>query len=179
MLSLATMAALQQWLSWPVTPSQITVGPENCPALPTGPQAFDAALRVSDWHALFTLVFGLSAVVALAVVVWAYSTRKIGLPFVARWIRFLAVSFAVALLAALTVLFVARIPTVNCQVAETTAHLPALWVMLRALLAGAHGALFFVLWSWLLTVVLGRWLRLGRWYDNHLVPLPYFRSRPG
>ena len=175
------LAALQSWVNWPVLPKEISIGPAQCPPLGNGAlQADNAVLRDSGWEALFLYVFVSSVAIALLTTVAAYAgTNRIGMPFVRHWWRLLAGSAVLATLAAVVVLWGPSIETVGCEAGAAMARVPAEWIVKRALLAGAHGAVFYVLLSWLLCILVGRTMRRGRWYDNHRVPFPYLLRRQG
>jgi hypothetical protein len=176
------LATLQSWVNWPLSPDEITIAATACPPLATGGfQADQAALSASGWQTLFLMVFLVTAAVALTTVLLAYgATRRIGMPFVRRWTAFLGWGAAAAVAAAVAMMLAVPVATSGCEATESVANIPLQWVALRALVAAVHALVFYVLFSWLLSVVLGRVLRQGRWYDNHRVPFPYLAPRwPG
>lgn len=168
------LAALQSWVSWPFIPGEITVSPEHCPPLASGGyQAADAALRTEGVQALFLFVFLATLAVALAGVLFTYAaTRRIGRPFVRRWWTLLGVSVAAAVVVAVAMLVAFPVATSGCEAGEGMARVPGEWLALRPLAAALHALVLYVVLSWLLTTVLGRVLKQGRWYDNHRVPFP-------
>lgn len=168
------LAALQSWASWPFVPDEITVSPDRCPPLAGGGyQAAEAALRTEGVQALFLYVFISSLAVALAGVLLTYAaTRRIGRPFVRRWWTMLGASIAAAALVALGMLLAFPVATSGCEAGEGMARVPGEWMALRPLAAALHALVLYVVLSWLLTTVLGRVLKQGRWYDNHRVPFP-------
>ncbi|HET7233901.1 MAG TPA: hypothetical protein VFJ16_28075 [Longimicrobium sp.] len=173
------LAAVPSWINWPFSPGEITISPNHCPPLASGAyQAADAALRVEGWQTLFLFVFLSSVVAALVMVLLAYAaTRRIGMPFVRRWLTWLGVTGAIAAVAAAALLLAVPVATSGCEAGEAVARVPAGWMALRSLLAAVHGTILYVLLSWLLSTVLGRVLRQGRWYDNHRVPYPALLPR--
>jgi hypothetical protein len=173
------LATLQSWVNWPLSPDEITIGPDRCPPLASGGfQAADAALRSEGWQALFLFVFVASVAAALLTVLVAYAaTRRIGMPFVRRWWTFLGASVAAAVLAAVIMLVAIPVATAGCEGGEGLARVPGEWVALRTLVAAMHGLVFYVFLSWLLSTLLGRMLKQRRWYDNHRVPFPSLLPR--
>jgi hypothetical protein len=171
--------AVPAWINWPFIPAEITIGPDRCPPLASGGfQAADAALRTEGWQTLFLFVFASSVVLALVMVFLAYAvTRRVGWPFVRRWSIWLLAAVGGCAVAATVILLAFPVATTGCEGGEGLARVPLQWVALRTLLAAIHGALFYVLLSWLLSNLLGRVLRLGRWYDNHRVPYPALLPR--
>lgn len=173
------LAVLQSWASWPLSPGEITISPSACPPLASGGlQASDAALRAEAWQGLFLIVFVVTFVVALAMVIVAYAaTRRIGMPFVRRWTAFMAWSAVAALVVAMVILLLVPVATSGCEATEAMARVPMEWVAMRSLVAAMHGLLLYLLLSALLTALLGRMLRRGRWYDNHRIPFPFLVPR--
>jgi hypothetical protein len=173
------LAALPSWINWPFSPDEITIGPDRCPPLASGGfQAADAALRADGWQSLFLFVFVSTLVAALVTVVLAYAaTRRVGMPFVRRWLRWLGAAVAVSAVLAAVILLAFPVATSGCEAGEGLAAVPGEWVAMRSLLAALHGAILYVVLSWVLSTLLGRVLRQGRWYDNHRVPYPALLPR--
>lgn len=168
------LAAIQSWASWPLSPGEITVGPDRCPPLSNGAlQTAQAALRAEEWQTLFLFVLLATTLAALVGVVAAYRfTRRIGQPFVRRWRHFLGWTVLGSVLVALVLLTAVPLGIAGCEAGPASTRLPAAWVALRTLVAALHGAVLYLLISTLLSTVLGRMMKQGRWYDNHRVPLP-------
>jgi hypothetical protein len=166
--------ALQSWTSWPFVHDEITVSPDRCPPLASGAlQTAEAALRTEGVQALFLFVFIATLVVALGGVLYTYGfSRRIGRPFVRRWWKMLGVSVAAASIVAVVMLLAFPVATSGCEAGNGVARVPGAWLALRPLAAALHALVFYVLLSWLLTTILGRALKRGRWYDNHRVPFP-------
>lgn len=173
------LVAIQSWVSWPFSPGEITVGPDRCPPLSNGAlQTAQAALRAEDWQTLFLFVFIATAATALLGVVAAYRfTRRIGYPFVRRWRHFLGWTALACTLVALVFLTAFPIGIAGCEAGSASTRLPAVWVARRAMGAALHGAVLYLLFSSLLSALLGRLMKRARWYDNHRVPLPYYLPR--
>lgn len=173
-----SVLALQQWLSWPASPGEVRVNPTLCPRAPNGTmQTAAVALDQAAVDHLFAMAAVVAAAIALVAVFITYQTRRMGLPFVTRWTKFAFGSAAAAFVGSLALLLAVKVGTVGCEYGDVAVHVPFTWALFRSVWAGFQAFLFFVLWSVLLTWLFGRWLKVGRWYDNHRVPYPFFIPR--
>jgi hypothetical protein len=162
-----TLNSLLHW--WAAYP-EIRIPASVCPASPEGQiQTAAAVIAPSDWQGLFNVGFWATASIALVAVLLTYWTRSMGERFRPRWWVGLVIAAALAALGCYLVVTSQDVNTVGCEFGETTTQIPATPALVRASVALVQGAIWFVLWSFVLT----RAVRVRRWqpfYNNSRFP---------
>lgn len=159
-------------LHWWAAFDEIRIPATLCGLSPDGQrQAAAAFITRADWLTAFNNTLWITGVLALAAVLITYETRVMGHLFWKRWWKGLALG--ALLIAAVCFLYLALTPvTAGCEFGQAQVKIPTSNALLRASVALIQGALAFVVFSWLLTLV-ARWSRRPKWIANAQIPFRF------
>lgn len=155
-------------LDWWAAYQQITVPASVCPADPSGQQQVANAV-LTDWAPLFLAALGVALAVSLVGSLVAYQTRLMGDSFASRWFRMMLAVMLIGGVVAFAVLSTVKVQTFGCQFGNVPTELPTSVALNRASVAVVQTAVFYFLWSLVLTRI-ARVTRHQPWFNNAWYP---------
>jgi hypothetical protein len=164
---------LRTLIDWWANYAQVRIPGDRCTPNADGlHQAAMAAINPVDWMGAFNLVFMATAIAGAVVVLVTYESRLVGDAFWRRWWKFLPLAAVVCALASYFFLSQVRVNSILCENGDVLTTIPSEYVLGRTGVALVQGALFYVIFSVLLTLLARVWKR-PVWYDKVKVPLPF------
>lgn len=162
-----------EFLHWWAAFDEIRIPAELCGVSADGQRQGSAALLArADWLAAFNTALVITVVLALLIVIVTYETRVVGHLFWKRWWGGLVVAALVTAAACYLYLAFTPVNTTGCEFAQARVHIPPVNALARSSVALFQGALAFVVFSWLLTMV-ARWSRRPKWIANAQIPFRF------